>query len=203
MANVQEIQGKILKLEPNKWGFYQIAMKDNNDKWINIGLKMKQPPRTIAKGDTVKLSYDAADYNNIVGVPEKLPDAPQGGGYKGGKGGYSGGGKKPFVDNSVGMGIGAALNNAVQLLISGKIKETEVPSVLANLYTLSEAMKQAATAGTLEDSANEYQFSLSTEKKAPAKKPAAKKAAKKEPEPEPEEEGDDDGEQDFDDDIPF
>lgn len=196
------VTGKVLKLEANKYGFYVVSLKDGNDQWVNIGLGIKQPPKTFKKGDTIEISYDPNNYNNVVGVPRVVAEAssaPQGG-YS--KGGYNKSNKKPFVDNSVGMGIGAALNNAIQLFIGGKVGETEIPVVMANLYELSEAMKQAATADTLQAVASEYSFSLTgvtqdePAPKAPAKKPAAKKA--EQPEPEPPVDG-----EDFDDDIPF
>lgn len=198
------VTGKVLKLEANKYGFYGVSMKDENDQWVNIGLGIKQPPKTFKKGDTIEISYDPDNYNNVVGVPKVVVEtssAPQGvsGGYN--KGSYNKGGKKPFVDNSVGMGIGAALNNAIQLFIGGKVKEAEIPVVMANLYELSEAMKQAATADTLQAAASEYSFSLTGSvqnepaPKAPAKKPAAKKSTQ------PPEPVGDDG--DFGDDLPF
>lgn len=201
------VTGKVLKLEANKYGFYGVSMKDENDQWFNIGLGIKQPPKTFKKGDTIEISYDPDNYNNVVGVPKVVAEAssaPQGGSGGYNKGGYNKGSKKPFVDNSVGMGIGAALNNAIQLFIGGKVKEAEIPVVMANLYELSEAMKQAATADTLQAVASEYSFSLTgavqdePTPKAPAKKPAAKKAEQPEPEPTY------DGGEDFDDsDIPF
>lgn len=186
------VTGKVLKLEANKYGFYGVSLKDENDQWVNIGLGIKQPPKTFKKGDTIEISYDPNNYNNVVGVPKVVAEASSA--SQGGSGGYSKGGynknsKKPFVDNSVGMGIGAALNNAIQLFIGGKVKEAEIPAVMANLYELSEAMKQAATADTLQAVASEYSFSLTgaaqdePAPKAPAKKPATKKATQPPPEP--------------------
>ena len=211
MSDVIEISGAVVKLEPNQNGFYTMNLKGDDGAWHNnISLGIKQAPQSFGKGDRVKVQYFLKNgkFPNLVEgtKPEVLPKESNGGGYQkqggyqnksgGGKQGFAGG-KKPFVDNSVGMGIGAALNNATQLFIGGKIKESEIPVAMANLYELSEAMKKAATEDTLQATASEYSFSLSgsAEKKPAAKKAPAKAAAKKAPEPEPE--GD---EEDFDDD---
>lgn len=199
--SIIQVSGAVTKLEANKFGFYQVNLKGDDGEWHNnISLGVKQPPKTFQKGSRISLSYDTDNYNNLVKDSLSVLEAdskPQGGGYQK-KGGYQGGGKKPFVDNSVGMGIGAALNNATQLFIGGKIKEADIPVAMANLYELSEAMKKAATEDTLQATASEYSFSLSgaTEKKPAAKKAPAKAAAKKAPEPEGDEE-------EFDDGIPF
>lgn len=192
------VVGKVVKLEENKWGFWQMNLIDADEKWHNnIGLGTKQAPQSFGKGDWVEVTYDPDNFSNVVDRQCKKVDAPEGA-SKGGKpsgGGFQKGGKKPFVDNSVGMGIGAALNNAVQLLIGGKIKENEIPTVISNLYLMSEEAKKAATDGSLEDFVANTQFSLTGSNEAPAKaKQTAKKApAKKAPkQAEPEEEEDND-----------
>lgn len=195
MSNIIEVSGAVTKIEENKFGFYMINIKGDDNQWHNdIGLGQKQPPQAFGKGDRISIQYDKDNYKNAVKGSLKVLPKESGGKPQGGSAGYQNkaGGKKPFVDNTVGMGIGAALNNATQLFIGGKIKESEIPVAMANLYELSEAMKQAATADTLQATASEYSFSLSgsSAKQSTAKKAPAKAAAKKAPEPEEEEDSD-------------
>ena len=196
--SIMTVTGTAFKIEANKFGFYQVSIKDDEGNWHNVGLGQKQAPNSFAKGDRISIEYDADNYNNAVkGSLKVLPKAEGGSGGYQKKGGYSGGGKKPFVDNTIGMGVGAALNNAVALYIAGKVKEEQIPEVVANLYTLSEEIKAQATAGTLMENVGDIEFLLvamddePAPKKAAASKPTAgkrtapaKKAAPKAAEPE-------------------
>lgn len=145
--------GQVFKLEPNRNGFYKLNIKGDDGKWYNdISLGIKQPPNSFQNGARITITFDPNNYNNIIGVPQVLAAQSQGGQGK------QGGGK--FVDNSIGMGVGAALNNAVQLLIHGRITESQIPTVIANLYTLSESAKAAISANNIQQFVQATQFSL-------------------------------------------
>lgn len=59
--------------------------------------------------------------------------------------------KKPFVDNSVGMGVGMAVNNAVDLCVAekGAYDLAYIEAKACDIYELAEKLKANASAGNI------------------------------------------------------
>lgn len=155
-----------------------------DDTWYKVTEKAAQ---YVKSGDTIS-EFSLSQDGKTVTFMKKAKAAGGGGGYQKPSGGYqktpynkpSGdSAKKPFVDNSIGMGVGAALNNAVALLIAGKIQENQIPLVVGKLYSLSEKAKSLISEGKIAELL-QVEFSLSSVK-------GSTPQQKKSPEPEPEE----------------
>lgn len=193
-------------------------VEDDDGKWQVLGKDSDVVFKYTDREYNGKTYYDAKKSDLVVmelvvgekykpKAPEAAPAAAQA---------ATAGGKKPYVDNSVGMGIGLATNNSFNLFNEGKISETDIPVAIYNIYTLAEAAKALAAAGKLEE-LSAYSFSLlgapvAAEKpvQAPAKAaPAAKKPAKAKepvkaaPEPDNEDPGFAEDDDNLDQDVPF
>lgn len=109
----------------------------DGDTWYNSGQPVFKPE---LRGQTI--SFSVNEKNFIEGrytVDESAPSS--GGGQKA---------KKPFIDNSIGMGVGMAMNNAILLSIEENkgYDEDYVRATAVKIYTLAEELKQQAAAGS-------------------------------------------------------
>lgn len=129
------------------------AICDTGGNWYSCSAEVA---KFVNKGDKIKFNYGtdaqgkftvASDENGNEGRITVVERAKNNfsGGNKGGQGG-----KKGFTDNSVGMGVGAALNNAVALVVAGKINEGDIPLAMVNLYKTSEYAKKLASEGKID-----------------------------------------------------
>jgi len=109
------------------------------DKWYNS----KSPifDRSMYKSD---IEFQVNDQGTVVG--ELKVSKPQ---YSGNK---FGGAKKPYVDNSIGQGIGMSVNNACSFAINeGRgYDEQYIRSLAIKIYELAEVLKKEAAAGSFE-----------------------------------------------------
>lgn len=187
------IVGYVKAARTNKFGYFDFCVTtEEGDVWVQSGGKAT----ICAKGDDVEVTVEETDYglkmvrNGLKKVGRVSNDRPKARALSAG-GGEASGGKRPYVDNTIGMGVGAAVNNAVALYNNGKITEAQLPSAVANLYKLSEYAKKLATDGELDKLHEISTFTFTGEPKGKAEtaasKAAPKKTTRKAAEPEPEE----------------
>ena len=124
-----------------KFGKFSILV---NDVWY--GTKQEWAPDPAPnKGDEVEFfTQDGKKYlNNCVILKPAAGGAPEAG---------SSAPKSKFVDNTIGMGVGAAMNQACQLLSShdGKVPSLDnVEKLAIELFGIAESLKERASAGDI------------------------------------------------------
>jgi hypothetical protein len=112
----------------------------------------------VKKGDVLE-SFQVDGRGQITRV-QKAQGAGGGGYRQQSQGGAKSGtpaqdtGKKPYVDNTLGMAVGAALNNAVSLVVAGVITEDQIPYAVGSLYTFSEKAKKLISEGKIAELAS-------------------------------------------------
>lgn len=112
-----------------------------DDVWYNSGKPMFNPS---LRGQTLSFSVNAKNFlEGGFEVDESAPAA---------KPTAKAGGGKKFVDNSVGMGIGMALNNACQFAIAENrgYDEEFIRDTAISIYELAETLKHQAQDGNFE-----------------------------------------------------
>lgn len=201
MTNEVQVQGKVFKLEANKNGFFTLNIQDEQGQWHNnISLGIKQKPQTFDNGDTISLTYDADNWNNLIGKPElvqkKQAGGNQGGGYKA-KGKQGGGGyqRKAGGDDRQDSIIRQSCMGYAATLVAAVAKKTAKPEDLVKetIQLAEEYMIKYASGG--KDAVPEI---FGSEEKKPAPQQAQQQSQQQAPA-----QAANTGNDDFDSDVPF
>ena len=140
-----KVTGVVEVVMANKFDKEKVAMKvEGDDRWFNQ--KREWMDTVPERGDTVEFDDGGAKYIKFLKVLES------GGGaapvaQKSAKGGF----KKTFKDNTLGIELGHAANNAVAIAIAqGDFSIDNIESITRDFYGMMKSLREEYEGGKVE-----------------------------------------------------
>jgi hypothetical protein len=139
-----KVSGVVEVVMPNKFDKEKIALKvEGDDRWFNQ--KREWMDLVPERGDTVEFDDGGAKYIKFLKV------ISEGGGGDSAPAPKKGGFKKTFKDNTLGIELGHAANNAVAIAIAqGDFSIDNIESITRDFYGMMKSLREEYEGGKVE-----------------------------------------------------